>query len=150
MTLDQRSAPLPQWLGPVPAPQQDYAPFWARLREHQLSIQRCQVCGRWIHYPCGACPECSGSALEFEPVSGDGHLYTYTVVHREFGLNLSIPWVAAFVDLVEQPGLRVATNIVNCAPDELEIGMPVHVVYADYANDVTLAYFEPTLTGGAR
>src|SRR5262249_50006574 len=116
MTGDQQLATLPEWLGPVPADQADYAPFWAALRDHRLAIQRCDSCQHWIHYPSAARPSCLSSDLSFEPVSGEARLYTFTVVHREFGLNLPIPWIAAFVELAEQPGLRLATNIVNCEP----------------------------------
>jgi uncharacterized OB-fold protein len=150
MNLDHQPATPPEWLGPVPADQVDYAPFWARLRDHCLSIQRCDACGHWIHYPSAMCPSCLASALSFQPVSGEAHVYTFTIVHREFGLHVPIPWIAAIVELVEQPGLRLATNIVNCDPPKLEIGMPVRVIYADYRGDVTLAYFEPIPTEGSR
>jgi uncharacterized OB-fold protein len=143
MSADRLLAPAPQWRGPVPADQLDYSPFWAQLRQHRLSIQRCGECRTWIHYPSAACPSCLGSTLAFEPVSGDGHVYTFTIVHREFGLHLPVPWVAAIVELVEQPGLRLASNIVNCTPKAISIGMPVRVVYVDYDPDLTLAYFEP-------
>jgi hypothetical protein len=52
-------------------------------------------------------------------------------------------WAAAVVELVEQAGLRVATNIVNCTPEAISIGLPVRVVYVDYDTKLTLAYFEP-------
>jgi uncharacterized protein len=80
--------------------------------------------------------------LSLEPVSGRGRLYSVTVCQREFGLQFGIPWIAAYVQLDEGP--RLATNVVNCTALEVEIGLPVSVVYQDYDElDLTLALFEP-------
>jgi uncharacterized OB-fold protein len=132
-----------EWQGPVPAYQLEYAPFWEGVRQHRLSIQRCSDCRRWIHLPAASCPSCSGDDLVFEPVSGEGEVYSYTVVQREFGLHLPLPWVAAIVQLDEDPAIHLSTNIVNCTPETISIGAPVRVVYKDYSDWLTLAYFEP-------
>ena len=42
----------------------------------------------------------------------------------------------------EQDGLRLTTGIVGCAPDDVEIGMPVQVTFEQY-EDVWLPFFEP-------
>jgi uncharacterized OB-fold protein len=42
----------------------------------------------------------------------------------------------------EQPGLRLTTNIVNCAIEEVRIGMRVRVLFEPY-EDVWLPLFEP-------
>jgi uncharacterized protein len=142
-------APPDVWEGPVPAEDLDTAPYWDALRAHRLSILRCRSCELWIHYPVAGCPRCHGSDVAFEPVSGRGEVYTYSVVHREFGNHFGVPWVVAFVELVEQPALRVATNIVGCAPEDVHIGMPVRVTYRDYENGFTFAFFEPAEASAA-
>jgi len=50
--------------------------------------------------------------------------------------------VVGLVTLIEQPGLNLTTNIVNCDFDRLRIGMPVRVVF-EQVEDVWLALFEP-------
>ena len=40
-----------------------------------------------------------------------------------------LPYVVAIVEIVEQPSVRLTTNLVNCPPDEIEIGMPVRVTF---------------------
>ena len=47
----------------------------------------------------------------------------------------------AYVELDE--GVKMLTNIVDCAPDQVKIGMPVEVVYEDVTPAVTLAKFRP-------
>ena len=57
------------------------------------------------------------------------------------GFRESLPYVMAYVDLDE--GLKMLTNIVDCPPDQVKIGMPVEVVYEDVTPEVTLAKFRP-------
>jgi uncharacterized OB-fold protein len=45
------------------------------------------------------------------------------------------------IDLAE--GLKMMTNIVDCPPEQVKIGMPVEVVYEDVTSEVTLAKFRP-------
>ena len=52
-----------------------------------------------------------------------------------------IPYVAAVVDLAEGP--RMMTNVVDCDPDRLEVGMPLRVAYRELADDVTVPVFTP-------
>ncbi|MBV9661709.1 MAG: OB-fold domain-containing protein [Acidimicrobiales bacterium] len=137
------------WQGPVPAMDPLTEPYWDSLRQHRLALLRCRQCGYWLHYPVPACRKCLSDDVEYQPVSGKGSIYTFSVVHREFGIHFPIPWVAAFVELVEQDGLRLPTNIVGCAPDEVSIGMPVQVTYRDYEDGLTLALFEPDVGGGS-
>jgi hypothetical protein len=46
------------------------------------------------------------------------------------------------VELDEQPGLRVVTNLVDASPDELHIGMPVEVTFVEH-DGYTLPQFRP-------
>ena len=48
----------------------------------------------------------------------------------------------AIVELPEQDGLRLTTNIVGCEPDDVRIGMPVQVTFEEY-DGVWLPFFEP-------
>jgi len=51
--------------------------------------------------------------------------------------------VVAIVELEEQAGLRLTTNLVGCAPADVAIGMPVRVVFEDAGDGVFLPLFEP-------
>ena len=54
--------------------------------------------------------------------------------------------MVALVELAEQPGLRLTTNIVHCPPEAVGIGQEVEVVFRrieDPGGDVWLPLFEP-------
>ena len=54
-------------------------------------------------------------------------MLTWTVNHHAFNPAVPPPYVIAIVELDEQPGLRMAANIVDCQPDSVSAGMPVQV-----------------------
>jgi len=54
-----------------------------------------------------------------------------------------VPYVIGLVELIEQDGLRLTTNIVNCPPERLAIGMPLRVTFEILNDDVALPLFEP-------
>jgi hypothetical protein len=52
----------------------------------------------------------------------------------------------ALVEIVEQPELRLTTNVINCPLEEIRIGMALQVVFRhieDPHGDVWLPLFEP-------
>jgi uncharacterized protein len=100
--------------------------FWAGGAHNQLLITRCSACPRLVHPPRASCQQC-GAPLTPEPVSGAGVVFTYTVNHQQFHPDVAPPYVIALVELVDQPGLRLAANIVDCDPDSVHAGMPVQV-----------------------
>ena len=118
--------------------------YWDAAKEHRLVILRCDGCGYYVHWPSVLCPRCQSDQLAPAKVSGKGKVYTYTVVHHVFSPVYAddVPYSIAIVELDEQPGLRMLTNIVDCPNEALYIGMPVEVTFEDYEN-VTLPQFRP-------
>jgi uncharacterized OB-fold protein len=51
------------------------------------------------------------------------------------------------VELIEQPNLRLMTNIINCPVDGVKIGMPLRVVFENVSDEVALPLFEPEVHG---
>jgi uncharacterized OB-fold protein len=68
------------------------------------------------------------------------------VNHQPWYPGLDPPSVIAIVELPEQEGLRLTTNVVGCPPGEVHIGMQVRVTFERY-EDVWLPFFAPV--GGA-
>ncbi|WNG89271.1 OB-fold domain-containing protein [Mycobacterium sp. ITM-2016-00317] len=101
-------------------------PYWTGGADGRLRIAFCRDCGQYVHPPRQGCPDCAGE-LEFVAVSGDATLFTYTVAHQQFHPDVPTPFVIAVVELAEQPGLRMVTNIVECDPAALVSGMPLRV-----------------------
>ena len=100
--------------------------FWTGGADGQLHIAFCAQCGVWVSPPAADCPDCDG-VLEARPVSGRGTVFTYTVNHQPFNPAVPLPYVIAIVELEEQADLRIASNIVDCEPDSVRIGLPVEV-----------------------
>jgi uncharacterized OB-fold protein len=56
------------------------------------------------------------------------------------------PYVVAIVEIAEQPGLRLTTNLVNCPIEEIRVGMAVRVLFRHHEDpngDVWVPLFEP-------
>jgi len=51
--------------------------------------------------------------------------------------------VIAIVEIEEQPGLRITTNLVNVAPEELRKDLPVRVLFEECPDGIFLPLFEP-------
>jgi uncharacterized OB-fold protein len=119
------------------------APYWDAARDGRLVVQECQSCHQMWHPPLYRCPHCHFAGLGWRAVSGDGTVYTYTVVRHptHFAFADKIPYVLAMVELAEGP--RLITALTGTEPGEVRVGQPVHAVFREVADGVTLPYFEP-------
>jgi uncharacterized OB-fold protein len=127
----------------IPAMTALTAPYWDAARERRLVVQECRSCRRVWHPPLPRCPHCHAADPGWRPLSGDGTVYTYTVVRHptHFAFAGKIPYVLAIVELAEGP--RLVTALVGTEPGAVRVGLPVHVVFREAADGVTLPYFEP-------
>ena len=125
---------------PLPALTPETEFFWTSGADGRLRFLRCNDCYAYVHPPAPVCPKCSSRALDPEPVSGRGTVATFTVNHQDWGL-LPPPYVIAIVELVEQPGLRLTTNLVGIEPTDVRTGMPVQVCFEQH-NDTWIPLFE--------
>ncbi|MGH8011124.1 MAG: Zn-ribbon domain-containing OB-fold protein [Candidatus Binataceae bacterium] len=128
---------------PLPHLDEENRPWWEALKRHELYIQKCRDCGELRYYPRALCTNCLSSRVEWIRCGGGGKIYTFTVTNQNQGAGFrdSLPYVMAYVELDE--GLRMLTNIVDCPPEQVKIGMPVEVVYDDATPEVTLVKFRP-------
>ena len=55
--------------------------------------------------------------------------------------GLAAPYVVGSCERDDQPGLRLLSNVVELAPDQVRIGMPVHVTFEQH-EDVWLPLFK--------
>lgn len=96
-----------------------------------LEGHRCDACGAVFLGRRSVCSNCSArDRMQAVPLSNQGHLYVYSIVHRSFP-GIDVPYVSAVVDL--DGGGTVKGNLVGVEPDpdKIEFGMPVEVVYRD-------------------
>ena len=128
---------------PRPVPIDVTRPFWDGLAADLIRLQRCRECTSWIFYPRPRCSTCLSDALDWHTVSGRGTVYTYTVArqatHPAFADE--VPQLLAIVELDE--GVRMTTTLVDVAPDDLCVGLPVAPVFDHGDDGVTLLRFRP-------
>lgn len=124
----------------APAPDPDTEAFWSASTEGRLLVQRCTVCGHHQLYARAHCLACR-STVEWVEASGEGTVYSYTVVHQPFSRRFAdvAPYVVALVDLAEGP--RLMTNVVDCEPDEVEVGAAVRVSFHPVSEEASLPLF---------
>jgi uncharacterized OB-fold protein len=115
--------------------------FWTSGADGRLRVQRCTACHRYAHPPGPICRFCAGELVP-EPVSGRGTVFSFTVSYQQLLPTLDVPYVVAVVELVEQEGLQMTTNIVGVPPEEVRIGLPVQVQFEQH-DDVYLPMFAP-------
>jgi uncharacterized OB-fold protein len=67
-------------------------------------------------------------------------VFTYTVNLHAYNPAVPLPYVIAIVELVEQQGLRLAANVVDCEPDSVVCGMPVEVRFERHGADADATF----------
>ncbi len=120
--------------------------FWQGGESGELRFWRCQDCATYIHPPQPICPACHSKNLAVEAVSGHATLATYSINHQPWMPGPELPYVVAIVEIVEQPSVRLTTNLVHCPHDQIRSGMAVQVVFEHHPDpdgDVWLPLFEP-------
>lgn len=117
--------------------------FWDATSEGRFMLQRCTACDAAVWFPRSYCPECFSAELSTFDCSGYGTVYSYTVI-RKVGnaYKEATPFVVAYVELQEGP--RIMTNIVDCAPEDVSVGMAVTMVFHDTGAGNALYRFRPS------
>jgi uncharacterized protein len=105
-------------------------------------ISHCADCGHYTHPPSPICPRCESWNVAPQPVSGRGRVFSFTVNWQRWTPQFPPPYVIAVVELEEQDGLRITTNIEGCAHDQVAIDMPVQVAF-DQGEHTWIPIFEP-------
>lgn len=137
--LSKRAQPLMQRSAPLLT---DRArEYWLSGQSGVLRIARCQSCGWRLHPPRPLCPRCHGDDIRFDPVSGRGTVYSCTINRYRWSGGMVPPYVLAEIELEEQAGLLILSNVAGCAPEAVRIGMPVTVAF-DHVEDVWIPVFE--------
>ena len=124
---------------PLPRPTALSRPHWDGCREGVLRVQRCDACGSYEFIPQAVCTKCQADELGWGESSGRGSVYSHTTVHRPPRPEFDAPYVVAIVELEE--GWHMLTNLVDCRPEEVAIGLPVEVDFRAVSDEITLPCF---------
>ena len=92
-----------------------------KLAQGSFEIQKCAACGKHVFYPRVICPHCGADKLGWVAPSGNGVVYSSTVVRRK--PDAGGDYNVALVDLAEGP--RMMSRVVGLEPAAVKIGMKV-------------------------
>lgn len=128
---------------PLPAADELTQPFWKAAQQQQLVVQRCRACGYFNHPPRSVCDACQSQQLAFEPVSGKGSIYTYSVMYQQniAGFEEQVPYLNILVELDEQPRLFMVANLPGSERDKVKIGGRVEVYFEKIDEEIALPQF---------
>lgn len=116
--------------------------FWKATSEGRFILQRCDACDLVVWFPRKHCPECWSENLATFDASGEGTVYSYTIIRKVANeYKQATPFVVAYVELAEGP--RIMTNIVGCDVDSVRVGMPVAIEFHDTGEGNALYRFHP-------
>jgi len=124
-----------------PGPEDGF--YWTSGADGHLRIAGCNDCERLHHPPAPVCPYCHGRGLEPKVVSGRGTVAAFTINHQPFMPGFDPPYAFGFVEIDEDPTIRLGTNIVGCELDAIHVGMTVEVAFEENG-DYFVPLFKPT------
>ena len=115
--------------------------FWDGCKDGRLLIQRCDGCGTLRHPPRPMCPQCRSLDWTAIEASGRGTVYSFVMPRHPAMPFLDDDYIVALIELEE--GTRLVSNLVDVAPENAAIGMPVRVRFDAFDGDVVLPMFVP-------
>ena len=130
----------------LPQPDADTRPFWEFCKAHELHVPRCLACGRFRWPPQAWCPSCHSWDFEWAGLSGRGTVQSFTVVHHAVvpAYQQDLPYVVGAIVLDGTDGrVCILSNVVDCAWEQVQVGMAVQVTFDDVTPEIALPKFRP-------
>jgi uncharacterized OB-fold protein len=129
---------------PKPNITESIRPFWDGVAEKKFLLMRCQTCSAW-YWPAAYCRFHENKPfygnMRWEEASGRGKVFAFNIHRRPMHPAFEVPYVYALIELDEGP--MFGTNIVDCAPEDVKIGMPVEITFREFEETGVLPQFRP-------
>jgi uncharacterized OB-fold protein len=105
------------------------ARYWREQpQRYRMEAGKCTQCGTVYFPPRRVCSGCAGRAFETVVLPGTGTVSTFTVIHvAPTAFTDQAPYAVAIVKLAD--GTAITTQLVDCDPGAIEIGMPVRLEF---------------------
>ena len=126
-----------------------------RLKQQRYALvgEVCPHCQAKLFPPRDVCPHCGGEAKQQYTFSGQGEVFSYTVMQdAPAGYDENAPYTVAIIKLKEGP--MVTAQLTDLGEKPVEIGMPVEMVTRKIRSDgdergmLVYGYkFRPVLAG---
>src|SRR6516162_5777934 len=95
--------------------------YWTSGADGCLRFQHCTECGSLQHPAGPRCRRCRSDSLDVQEVSGNGVVQSCTTNFQQWSPDVPVPYSVAVVALDEDDRIRLTTNIVGCAPEDVRI-----------------------------
>lgn len=93
-----------------------------------LLVNKCERCNMSFFPRRTVCMKCFKSdKLKDYTIDKSGILYTYCKIYQSKP-TFKTPYIIAYIDFKDE-GLRVFSQLTNCEPDDLKIGMKMKLVF---------------------
>jgi len=114
--------------------------FWEGTLAEELRVQVCGACATKQLPPSACCTTCLSQDLSFEPASGRGTVFSFTIVRHPFHPSFEdkLPYVVTDIELEEGP--IITSSLTDCPVADVRIGMPVQVWFDAQIED---AFHQP-------
>lgn len=123
-----------------PVENNDSKHYWQGLRDGKILIQKCSSCGTLRHPPQPMCNNCQSLEWGTVEATGKGTVHSYTTMHYPHIPPFDYPNIIVLVDLDE--GVRLVSQMVDCKPDDMQIGQQVEAVLTEVQEGLTLPLFK--------
>jgi uncharacterized OB-fold protein len=117
-----------EWIVPAITPENR-----AFFTSGELRLQRCCLCGAIQHPPGEVCHACQAMEFEYIAARPRGVVETFTIVHHVVHpmLRQKVPYNVAVISLRDYPQVRIVGNVIDVAPEQMRIGLPVACTWAE-------------------
>lgn len=124
--------------------------FYEGTRLGQIRFPQCKDCNQFHWYPSTLCPFCHSPNIVWTPAKSQPRLFTWTQVRWDLAPAYLAdfypkrgPYIVGLVEYAEIPNGRLPTNLIDCQPEDLRIGMPLEVVFQQINEKVFIPLFRP-------
>jgi uncharacterized protein len=133
---------------PIPEITPELRPFFEASKNGQLVVQKCNGCGALRFPPRRLCANCLSRESSWTPLSGEGEVYSFIIMHRVYhpAFANQVPYAVATIKLKE--GARMLSNVIGIDPHAIKCGMRVKVSFEKLNDQVTLPMFRPAASAG--
>jgi uncharacterized OB-fold protein len=119
----------------------DTGGFFQAAQRGELVVRACAACGAFLHLPRAYCRTCGSWEGRWAPVSGRGHLYSWTVAEHQVHPAYPVPYTIVLVELDDAPGVRLIGSLPG-SPQLIE-GMPMQVRFDTIDDGAVIPQWEP-------
>ncbi|MBN2007803.1 Zn-ribbon domain-containing OB-fold protein [candidate division KSB1 bacterium] len=111
--------------------------YWRSIpQRYRYEAAKCTGCGKIFFPPRIVCDECASRSFETINLSRYGKIVTFTVIRIAPSQFVDqAPYPIGIVELND--GIKICTQIADCNPDDLKIGMPVRLEFRKISQDGT-------------